>query len=34
MGRTHTNDLSATLLTVVRLDHEKLTYRSAGRMSG
>jgi hypothetical protein len=30
-GRTHTNDLHATLLALLGLDHEKLTYRYAGR---
>jgi hypothetical protein len=30
-GRMHTNDLHATLLALVGLDHEKLTYRYAGR---
>ena len=27
----HTNDLHATLLALMGLDHEKLTYRYAGR---
>jgi hypothetical protein len=30
-GRMHTNDLHATLLSLMGLDHEKLTYRYAGR---
>ena len=30
-GRMHTNDLHATLLAVMGLDHEKLTYKYAGR---
>ena len=30
-GRMHTNDLHATLLHLLGLDHEKLTYRYAGR---
>ena len=30
-GRMHTNDLHATLLALMGLDHEKLTYRYAGR---
>ena len=30
-GRMHTNDLHATLLGLMGLDHEKLTYRYAGR---
>jgi hypothetical protein len=30
-GRMHTNDLHATLLRLLGLDHEKLTYRYAGR---
>lgn len=30
-GRIHTNDLHATLLAAMGLDHEKLTYRYAGR---
>ncbi|RYD84068.1 MAG: DUF1501 domain-containing protein, partial [Verrucomicrobiaceae bacterium] len=30
-GRMHTNDLHATLLAAMGLDHEKLTYRYAGR---
>jgi uncharacterized protein (DUF1501 family) len=30
-GRMHTNDLHATLLALLGLDHEKLTYRYAGR---
>jgi hypothetical protein len=30
-GRLHTNDLHATLLALLGLDHEKLTYRYAGR---
>lgn len=30
-GRMHTNDLHATLLAVMGLNHEKLTYRYAGR---
>lgn len=30
-GRTHTNDLHATLLALMGLDHERLTYRYAGR---
>jgi len=29
--RMHTNDLHATLLALMGLDHEKLTYRYAGR---
>jgi len=31
VGRMHTNDLHATLLALMGLDHEKLTYRYAGR---
>jgi hypothetical protein len=27
----HTNDLNATLLALLGLDHERLTYRYAGR---
>jgi hypothetical protein len=30
-GRLHTNDLHATLLALLGLDHEKLTYNYAGR---
>jgi hypothetical protein len=30
-GRMHTNDLHATLLALMGLDHEELTYRYAGR---
>jgi len=30
-GRMHTNDLHATLLALMGLNHEKLTYRYAGR---
>jgi hypothetical protein len=30
-GRMHTNDLHATVLALLGLDHEKLTYRYAGR---
>jgi uncharacterized protein (DUF1501 family) len=30
-GRMHMNDLHATLLALMGLDHEKLTYRYAGR---
>jgi hypothetical protein len=30
-GRMHVNDLHATLLALLGLDHEKLTYRYAGR---
>ena len=30
-GRMHTNDLHATLLALLGLDHEKLTYNYAGR---
>lgn len=30
-GRLHTNDLHATLLALMGLDHEKLTFRYAGR---
>ena len=30
-GRMHTTDLHATLLSLMGLDHEKLTYRYAGR---
>lgn len=30
-GRMHTNDLHATLLALLGLDHEALTYRYAGR---
>ena len=30
-GKMHTNDLHATLLALMGLDHEKLTYRYAGR---
>ena len=30
-GRMHTNDLHATLLAAMGLDHEQLTYRYAGR---
>ncbi|MHC5539156.1 DUF1501 domain-containing protein, partial [Singulisphaera rosea] len=30
-GRMHTNDLHATLLSLLGLDHEKLTYQYAGR---
>ncbi len=30
-GRMHVNDLHATLLALIGLDHEKLTYRYAGR---
>jgi uncharacterized protein (DUF1501 family) len=30
-GRMHTNDLHATILALMGLDHEKLTYRYAGR---
>ena len=30
-GRMHTNDLHATLLALLGLDHEKLTYRYSGR---
>lgn len=30
-GRMHTNDLHATLLALMGLDHERLTYRYAGR---
>ena len=30
-GRMHTNDLHATLLALMGLDHEKLTYQYAGR---
>ena len=30
-GRMHTNDLHATLLALMGLDHTQLTYRYAGR---
>jgi len=30
-GRMHTNDLHATLLALLGIDHERLTYRYAGR---
>jgi len=30
-GRMHTADLHATLLALLGLDHERLTYRYAGR---
>ena len=30
-GRMHTNDLHATLLALMGLDHKTLTYRYAGR---
>jgi Protein of unknown function (DUF1501) len=30
-GRMHTNDLHATILALMGLDHERLTYRYAGR---
>jgi hypothetical protein len=30
-GRMHTNDLHATLLALMGLDHELLTYHYAGR---
>jgi hypothetical protein len=30
-GRMHLNDLHATLLALMGLDHEQLTYRYAGR---
>ena len=30
-GRMHTNDLHATLLALMGLDHERLTYRYGGR---
>ena len=30
-GRMHTNDLHATLLALMGLDHRRLTYRYAGR---
>jgi hypothetical protein len=30
-GRMHTSDLHATVLALLGLDHEKLTYRYAGR---
>jgi len=30
-GQLHPNDLHATLLALMGLDHEKLTYRDAGR---
>ena len=30
-GRMHTNDLHATLLALMGLNHERLTYRYAGR---
>jgi hypothetical protein len=30
-GRMHINDLHATLLALMGIDHEKLTYRYAGR---
>ena len=30
-GRMHMTDLHATLLALLGLDHEKLTYRYAGR---
>jgi hypothetical protein len=30
-GRMHINDLHATLLALMGLDHEKLTYRYSGR---
>jgi uncharacterized protein (DUF1501 family) len=30
-GRMHTNDLHATLLAIMGIDHERLTYRYAGR---
>ncbi len=30
-GRMHINDLHATLLALMGLDHERLTYRYAGR---
>ena len=30
-GRMHTNDLHATLLALLGLDHEQLTYRYGGR---
>jgi hypothetical protein len=30
-GRMHVNDLHATLLALLGLDHEQLTYRHGGR---
>ncbi len=30
-GRMHINDLHATMLALMGLDHEQLTYRYAGR---
>jgi hypothetical protein len=30
-GQMHTNDLHATLLALMGLEHEQLTYRYAGR---
>jgi hypothetical protein len=30
-GRMHTSDLHATLLALMGIDHERLTYRYAGR---
>ena len=30
-GRMHINDLHATLLALMGIDHEQLTYRYAGR---
>jgi hypothetical protein len=30
-GKMHTHDLHATILHLLGLDHEKLTYRYAGR---
>ena len=30
-GQVHTHDLHATLLHLMGLDHERLTYRHAGR---
>ena len=30
-GKTHVHDLQATILHLLGLDHEKLTYRSQGR---
>jgi hypothetical protein len=30
-GKVHVHDLHATILHLLRLDHEKLTYRYSGR---
>ena len=30
-GRVHTHDLHATILHLLGIDHERLTYRHAGR---